>query len=801
MKISYNWLKSHIEFDENIDQISKILTDTGLEVEGISKYESIRGGLKGIVVGKVLSCEKHPNADKLKVTTVDIGLDEVLQIVCGAPNVDKGQTVLVATIGTVLYDEKGDSFKIKKGKIRGEVSFGMICAEDELGLGDSHDGIMVLEDSLKAGQLASEVFKVEEDYTIEIGLTPNRCDAMSHFGVARDVKAYLEKEQKSYKLNQINVSGFKVDSSDISIKVKIDNNDKCRRYSGVLMSKIKVKESPKWLQNRLKSIGLEPINNVVDATNFVMHDLGQPLHAFDFDKILSNEIIVKTLPEKTRFVTLDDKTRELSNEDLMICDGDKPMCIAGVFGGMESGIGNDTTNIFIESAYFDAVSVRKTAKFHALNTDASFRFERGVDPNMVVISLKKVAVLIKEIANAEISSDVIDLYENPIKNHSLEIDFDYINRILGQDIGDESICKILESLDIKILEKLDSNLKLEIPAYRADVTRKADIVEEILRIYGYNNIDIPDKMSYSLSSNKNENHNIETSISKYLSSNGFNEIMMNSLTKKSYYKDDKSLVEILNPLSGDLSVMRQNLLFGGLEVVKSNINHRNTDLKLYEFGNIYSKQNSKYIENRILSLVVSGSQNSQIWNNPQKPVDFFYLKEFVSNIILKNTTKNISEQVFESEFLKGISLVVNDKIIANIGIVNNDILSDFAIKQSVFYADIYFDKIVKLNSKNQIKYKKINKFPSSRRDLSLLLDDNISFAQIQEIAIKTDKKLLKSVNLFDVYEGKNLPKGKKSYAVSFVFVDENKTLKDKAVDRVIGKIKDNILTELSAELR
>jgi len=806
MRISYNWLRQFIKIDWTSEETANLLTDLGLEVEIVEKFQSIKGGLEGVVVGEVLTCEKHPDADKLKITTVDLGHGTPLQIVCGAPNVAVGQKVPVATIGTVLFDKNGNSFVIKKGKIRGKESHGMICAEDELGLGENHDGIMILEASLQAGTLLSEVIEIENDEIFEIGLTPNRADAMSHWGVARDLKAGLLHKNINSELITPSVSNFRVDRRTLKIDVDVLDSKLAPRYCGVTISGITVKPSPIWLQNRLKAIGLTPKNNIVDATNYVLHEIGQPLHAFDASKI-NGKIIVKTLPTGTKFRTLDDVERTLHEEDLMICDEKGPLCIAGVFGGKNSGVSENTSNIFLESAYFNPVSIRKTAKRHALSTDASFRFERGIDPAITDYALKRAALLIREIAGGEITSDVVDIYPKKIEDFSLFLNFNNVNKIIGQEIPKETIKKILASLEIKINSVSESGLGLIIPAFRVDVQREIDVVEEILRVYGYNNIDFSKKINASISnSSRTEDYKIQNIIANQLNSLGYNEMMANSLTTPNYIKLSESLKEefnvlMLNPLSNDLSAMRQSLLFSGLEAISYNINRRNTDLKLFEYGKTYHKQPSGYVETKHLALFLTGNKQKDTWTNPSTPTNFFIFKGVISSVFERlGFAKTQNKPVELDVFAEGISIVNGNDILVEFGTVNKSILKHFDIKQEVFYADFNWGLIIKLIS-NKIKFQEIPKYPEVNRDLSLLIDKDITFDTIYTIAKQTENNLLKNINLFDVYTGKNLPEGKKSYAVSFTIQDDTKTLTDVQIDKIMSKLQKNFEIELGASLR
>ncbi|MBO6607462.1 phenylalanine--tRNA ligase subunit beta [Psychroserpens sp.] len=808
MKISYNWLKQFLNIDWPAEKTGELLTDLGLEIEGIEPFESVKGGLKGIVVGKVITCEQHPNADRLKVTTVDIGEDEHLKIVCGAPNVAAGQKVPVATIGTTLYTEEGEAWKIKKGKIRGEVSEGMICAEDELGLGTSHDGIMVLDENIKIGTPAAEIFNIENDHVFEIGLTPNRADAMSHWGTARDLKAGLLQQEINTELITPSVSSFHVDSRTLKIDIDVNDYDLAPRYCGLTITGLKVDESPTWLQNRLKAIGLTPKNNIVDITNYVLHELGQPLHAFDASKISGNKVVVKTLPEGTKFTTLDEVERELSAEDLMICDAEKPMCIAGVFGGIHSGVTEETTSIFLESAYFNPVSIRKTAKRHGLNTDASFRFERGIDPNITDYALKRAALLILDIAGGEISSDVMDFYPKKIEDFQVRLSFDNAKKLIGEEIPRETIKSILTSLEIKVNNVTEAGLGLTVPAYRNEVQREADVIEEILRVYGYNNINTTEKLNASISNtSKFEDYKLRNVIGNQLASQGFYEILSNSLTTPKYAELSKNLnsehnVEMLNPLSNDLSVLRQSLLFSGLEAVSYNINRKRDNLKLYEFGKSYHSYDNGHEELKHLALFVSGNKSTMRWNAPIQKSDFFYLKGVVNSTLDRLGLGGHKVSPIKTDiFSEGIALSLGKTKLVEFGMISKTILKHFGITQEVLYADFSWDNILELAKGNDIQFKDIPKYPEVRRDFALLIDDTIKFEDIDKIAMQTEKHLLKDVDLFDVYHGKNLPKGKKSYAVSFTLQDEKKTLTDKQIDKIMSKLQTNFEKQLGAELR
>ena len=803
MKISYNWLKQFLQIDWDAQKTGELLTDLGLEVEGISQFESVKGGLKGIVVGHVLTCEKHPNADRLKLTTVDVGQEAPLQIVCGAPNVAAGQKVPVATVGTTLYTKEGKSWVIKKGKIRGEVSQGMICAEDEIGVGENHDGIMVLNEELETGTPCSKVFEIENDEVFEIGLTPNRADAMSHFGVARDLKAGLEQKEIQKELVTPSASNFSIDNRSLKVDVEVMESDLAPRYCGVTISNLVVQDSPDWLKNRLKAIGLAPINNIVDVTNYVLHELGQPLHAFDAAKIKGNKVEVKTLPAGTKFTTLDEVERELHEDDLMICDAGSPMCIAGVFGGLHSGVTEHTTSIFLESAYFDPVSIRKTAKRHGLNTDASFRFERGIDINLTKYALKRAALLIREIAGGYITSEIADLFPKKPQERQVFLTFNKINSLIGQEIPEDTIKSILSSLEIRINNVTESGLGLTIPTYRVDVTREVDVIEEILRVYGYNKIDFKEKLNASIAkTSRFENYRIQDVVGSMLASKGFYEIMTNSLVSSDITSDDETAVQMMNPLSSDLSVLRTSMLHSGLQTVSYNHNRQKTDLKLFEFGKTYHKIDGAYQEKQHLSILLSGDRKQNSWVIDSKKTEFFYLKGIVSNIFERLGLQDIDvKPLSDSDYAEGVSYVREDKVLASLGLVTKVALKRFDIKQEVFYADLEWDAILDCVSTQNIAFKEIPRFPEVTRDFALLLDDSISFQKVYDIAWNTEKKLLKKVNLFDVYRGKNLPDGKKSYAVSFTLMDEKKTLTDKQIDKIMGKLLSQYQKELGAELR
>jgi phenylalanyl-tRNA synthetase beta chain len=798
MKISYNWLKEFIETDKTPEEISKILTGTGLEVESLEKVQTIPGGLEGLVIGYVKECIDHPNSDHLHITKVDVGTGTDLQVVCGATNVAAGQKVVVATVGTTVHPLTGEPFKINKSKIRGEVSEGMICAEDEIGLGSSHDGIMVLAADAVVGTPAKAYFKVNDDYLYEIGLTPNRADAASHLGTARDIAAFLKLAVK-----RPDVSAFKVDDTSLTIKVVVENEQASPRYSGITISGIEVKESPKWLKERLAVIGIRSINNVVDVTNYVLHDLGQPLHAFDADAIKGGTVLVKNYKEGTLFKTLDDVERKLSADDLMIGDAEEPMCIAGVFGGAKSGVKESTKAIFLESAYFNAVSVRKTSKRHGLKTDASFRFERGTDPDMTVFALKRAALLIQEVAGGKITSEIFDHYPAPVAPFAIEVTYKNIHRLIGKEILHGEIKGIIEALDIEVVGETGEGLSLKVPPYRVDITREVDIVEEILRIYGYNNIEIPTQVRASLNnSNRPEKDNVQNLISDLLTANGFNEIMSNSLTKSAYSSDLDKAVKILNPLSSDLDVMRQTLLYSGLEAVAYNQNRRNADLKMYEFGKVYEIEEEKYKETQRFAIFLSGADKAEQWNQKAKPVSFYNLKAIVDGLLSKlNITDAVLEEATCKKLAYGLQYKKNNKQLVKFGAVANEALKKVDVDKEVFYADFNFDLILTLVRKNKIVYEEISKYPAVRRDLSMLIDQSVTFAQLKQIAIRTEKKLLQDVNVFDVYQGDKLPAGKKSYALSFILQDSEKTLTDKAIDSIMQKLIYNLSKEAGAEIR
>ncbi|KHJ38685.1 phenylalanine--tRNA ligase beta subunit [Pedobacter glucosidilyticus] len=797
MKISYSWLKQFLDTDLKPEEISTILTSIGLEVESLERVQAVPGGLEGLLIGYVKERSQHPNADRLSITKVDVGSDEDLQIVCGAPNVAAGQKVVVATVGCTVHPTSGEPFKINKSKIRGEVSEGMICAEDEIGLGKSHDGIMILPEDAPIGKEAKEFFNLQDDFLFEIGLTPNRADAASHLGVARDIAAYLQIDIK-----KPIVDSFKIAEEISAIAVIIEDAVAAPRYSGLTISGIEVKESPDWLKEKLAVIGVRAINNIVDVTNYVLHDLGQPLHAFDADEIKGNKVVVKKCVEGTLFKTLDELERKLSADDLMICNAQEPMCIAGVFGGITSGVKATTTNIFLESAYFNPVSVRKTAKRHGLKTDSSFRFERGTDPEITVYALKRAALLIQEVAGGTISSPIFDHYPQPNPYFEVDLSLDRVNKIIGQVIPDKEIISIIKSLGITIVKAENRLLQLQVPSYKVDVTREIDVIEEVLRIYGYDNIDIPGKVNASLNySSKPDKEAVQHTIADLLSANGYFEILSNSLTKKTFTLEEEKAVQILNPLSSDLDVMRQSLLYSGLEAIAYNSNRKQADLKLYEFGKTYFLEEEKYQENNCLAIFVTG-KTPAYWQNAAKEYSFYQIKATVDAIIQKlNVSNLISEDLKDGEFAYGITYKKGQKTLVRFGAVENAALKKADVDKPVFAAIFNWDLVFTIIRNNKITYQEISKFPAVKRDLSMLLNADISFEQLKKIALKTDKKLLKAVDVFDVYQGDKLPEGKKSYALSFVLQDEEQTLADKQIDAVMQKLIANFEKELGAEIR
>ena len=816
MKISYNWLKKYIDLKISPEETAALLTACGLEVESTEKFQSVKGGLEGLVIGEVKEREKHPDADRLSVTKVDVGAAELLNIVCGAPNVEAGQKVVVAVVGATVHPLMGEPFQIKKSKIRGALSEGMICAEDEIGLGTSHAGIMVLDATAKVGTHAKEYFGIEDDYVLEIGLTPNRSDAASHIGVARDLAAVINSQSAVHSPQSIvkmpAVESFSVDNESLKIEVVVEDTEACPRYSGVTISGVEIKNSPEWLQTRLKSIGLKPINNIVDATNFVLHELGQPLHAFDADKTTGNKVVVKKMQQGTKFTTLDGTERELSSNDLMICNAEEGMCIAGVFGGLKSGINAETKNIFLESAYFNSVSIRKTSRLHGLKTDASFRFERGADPNITVYALKRAALLIKEIAGGKISSSVVDVYPKAIENFKIDFSYSNCERLIGKALSKEIIKNILRDLKIEIEKETETCLQLSVPPFKADVTREVDVIEEILRVYGYNNVEIPSLLRSSISySTKPDAEKAKNTISDLLTAKGFTEIMCNSLTAEKYSellgeKEKAKNVHILNPLSSDLNVMRQTLLFNGLEMIAHNINRKNPDLKFYEFGKTYHLSDSgdwKYMEKNRFSILVTGRKQSENWNTNADNANFFQLKGMVESVFRKLgieakevTAENNSQLFSYSTVYESVK-----KKVVEFGGVKKSVLKKLDIDQEVFYADFDWDEILNQVKKVSVKYTEVPVYPSVRRDLALLVDKQVRYADIKELALKTERNLLKEVNLFDVYEGKNLEPGKKSYAVSFIIQDEKATLNDKTISKVMEKVAATLKENLGATIR
>lgn len=819
MKISFNWLKQYIETDLDAEQAARILTDIGLEVEALEKTESIRGGLAGVVVGHVLTCEKHPDADKLHVTTVDLGDGTPTQIVCGAPNVAAGEKVIVATINSTLYPTgEQNGFKIKKSKIRGVESLGMLCAEDEIGVGTAHDGIIVLPQDVPAGTPARDYFQLEDDYLLEIGLTPNRADAMSHYGVARDLAVYLKANGLPCKLKLPPVEAFAQDSDRKEITVEVQNAEAAPRYMGVTITGVKVAPSPEWLQRRLRAIGMNPKNNVVDITNFVLHETGQPLHAFDAAKIEGGRIVVRTCPEGTPFTTLDGIERKLSADDLMICNAREPMCIAGVFGGLDSGVTETTTDIFIESAYFNPVWVRKTAKRHGLSTDSSFRFERGIDPDMTPYALMRAALLVKKLAGGEISSPVTDLYPVRIEPFRFDVSLDRVRKLIGKEIPDETIRRIVVALDVRIENERDGILSVAVPPYRVDVRREADLVEDILRIYGYNNVEIPQRVHSTLSYAPHPDRDrLVNLLSDMLTANGFNEIMSNSLTKAAYYEGleaykAENSVAILNPLSNDLNVMRQTLLFNALEAVELNTNRKNGDLKLYEFGNCYSYDRDKasegglapYSEQNRLSILITGADHVPSWNVSSQPTSFYTLKTVAEKIFARigiDLNRAVMETLSSDLYREAVTYKINGKRMVEMGIVSKKIRSMFDIKAEVYYLEMNFDAFLKLTRNHKVTVQELSKFPEVRRDLALLVDSQTTFSQLREIAFATEKKLLKNVTLFDVYEGDKLPAGKKSYALNFVLEDTTKTLVDQVIDKTMANLVREFERRAGAQVR
>ena len=820
MEISYKWLKEYVDFDLTPQETADALTSCGLEVDALEEVQTIKGGLKGLYVGKVLTCELHPNSDHLHITTVDLGKAEPQQIVCGAPNVAAGQKVIVADLGCVLYD--GDKeFVIKKSKLRGVESLGMICAEDEIGVGTSHDGIIVLPEDAPVGQPAAEYYHLESDWIIEIDITANRSDALSHWGVARDLYAWLKRNGHATSLHRPDCSEFAVDNHDLPIDVEIENTEACKRYACVSISGCEVKESPEWLQNKLKVIGLRPINNIVDITNYVMMAYGQPMHCFDADMVKGSKIVVRTQPEGTKFVTLDGEEHTLGEHDLSICNAEEPMCIAGIFGGKGSGTYDTTKNVVLESAYFHPTWIRKSARRHGLSTDASYRFERGIDPNGAIYALKQAAILCKQLAGGKVSMEIKDVYPNPINDARVQLDFEYVDRLIGKKIGNDMIRSIVESLDMKIVAETETGLELDVPAYRVDVQRPCDVVEDILRIYGYNNVEIPTQLKSSLTilGDADKAYHRQNVISEQLVGCGFREILNNSLSKTAYYTElnkytEETTVKVMNPLSNDLGVMRQSLLFGGLESISRNINHKMPNLRFFEFGNCYhyspEKKNDEdpikaYTEEMHLGMWTTGKRVEGSWAHTDEKTSFYELKAYVLNIFTRlgvNPGIVVSETSDNNIFGKALALKARSgKVLCEMGTVCHKLLKKMDIDQEVFFADINWDNVMRAIKKNEVLYHDISKFPSVSRDLALLIDKSVEFEQIEQIAHQTEKKLLKSVELFDVYEGKNLPEGKKSYAVNFILQDETKTLNDKQIEAIMTKLINNLKQKLGAELR
>ena len=820
MEISYKWLKEYVDFDLTPQETADALTSCGLEVDALEEVQTIKGGLKGLYVGKVLTCELHPNSDHLHITTVDLGKAEPQQIVCGAPNVAAGQKVIVADLGCVLYD--GDKeFVIKKSKLRGVESLGMICAEDEIGVGTSHDGIIVLPEDAPVGQPAAEYYHLESDWVIEIDITANRSDALSHWGVARDLYAWLKRNGHATSLHRPDCSEFAVDNNDLPIDVEIENTEACKRYACVSISGCEVKESPEWLQNKLKVIGLRPINNIVDITNYVMMAYGQPMHCFDADMVKGSKIVVRTQPEGTKFVTLDGEEHTLGEHDLSICNAEEPMCIAGIFGGKGSGTYDTTKNVVLESAYFHPTWIRKSARRHGLSTDASYRFERGIDPNGTIYALKQAAILCKQLAGGKVSMEIKDVYPNPINDARVQLDFEYVDRLIGKKIGNDMIRSIVESLDMKIVAETETGLELDVPAYRVDVQRPCDVVEDILRIYGYNNVEIPTQLKSSLTipSDIDKAYHRQNVIGEQLVGCGFREILNNSLTKTAYYTElnkytEETTVKVMNPLSNDLGVMRQTLLFGGLESICRNINHKMPNLRFFEFGNCYhyspEKKNDEdpikaYTEEMHLGMWTTGKRVEGSWAHADEKTSFYELKAYVLNIFTRlgvNPGIVVTETSDNNIFGKALALKARSgKVLCEMGTVCHKLLKKMDIDQEVFFADINWDNVMRAIKKNEVLYHDISKFPSVSRDLALLIDKSVEFEQIEQIARQTEKKLLKSVELFDVYEGKNLPEGKKSYAVNFILQDETKTLNDKQIEAIMTKLINNLKQKLGAELR
>jgi phenylalanyl-tRNA synthetase beta chain len=816
MNISYKWLKEYVDFDLTAQQVCEALTSTGLEVDALEEVQSIKGGLKGLYVGKVLTCEPHPNSDHLHVTTVDLGKGEPSQIVCGAPNVAAGQKVIVADLGCVLYD--GDQeFVIKKSKLRGVESNGMICAEDEIGVGTSHDGIIVLPDDAVVGTPAAEYYHLESDWLIEVDITANRADGLSHWGVARDLYAWLMSNGIETKMHRPDCSKFKVDNHDLPIEVVIENEEACKRYACVSITDCEVKESPDWLKNKLTTIGLRPINNIVDITNYIMMAYGQPLHCFDADMVKGHKIVVKTMPDGTPFQTLDGVEHKLSDRDLAICNAEDPMCIAGVFGGKGSGTYETTKNVVLESAYFHPTWIRKSARRHGLSTDASFRFERGIDPNGTIYALQQAAILCQELAGGKVSMDIVDVYPKPIKNAVVDLSFEYVNNLIGKVINPGILKYLCRALDMEVKYENEQGMTIEIPAYRVDVQRPCDVVEDILRIYGYNNVEIPTQLKSSLviKGDEDRKHKLANLVSEQLVGEGFNEILNNSLTKAAYYGDKQdTLVHIMNPLSSDLNVMRQTLLYGGLESIQHNVNRKRQNLRFFEFGNVYTfdpeKKNDDdpmqaYKEQNHAALWVTGKRVEGSWAHKNEDSTFYELSAYVENILRRIGLKpgmTVRKKSENDIFSSGLTIENRGgKKLVEMGIITKKLQKQFGLDNPVYYAEMNWTALMKVTKKNEVLYTEISKFPAVSRDLALLVDDSVEFAQIEQIARQTEKKFLKKVELFDVYEGDKLPAGKKSYAVNFILQDEEKTMGDKQIDAIMQKLIANIKKQLNAELR
>ena len=820
MNISYNWLKEYVDFTLTPDEVAAALTSIGLETGSVEEVQTIKGGLEGIVIGEVLTCEPHPNSDHMHVTTVNLGEGDPVQIVCGAANVAAGQKVVVATLGTKLYD--GDEcFTIKKSKLRGVESNGMICAEDEIGIGTSHEGIIVLPADAVPGTLAKDYYNIKSDYVLEVDITPNRADACSHYGVARDLYAYLKQNGYETSLHRPSDEAFAVDNNELPIAIEVKNAQLCPRYAGVSIKGVTVKESPEWLKDKLNTIGLRPINNIVDITNYILHAYGQPLHCFDADKVKGGRVVVRTLTEGTPFVTLDGVERKLSENDLMICNAEEPMCLAGVFGGLESGTTEETKNVFIESAYFNPTSIRKSARRHGLNTDSSFRFERGIDPNITIYALKQAALLIKELAGGTVSMDIVDVYPSPIADFKVELKYDYVNSLIGKEIPADTVKSIVTSLEMKIEEENAEGITLSIPPYRVDVQRPCDVVEDILRIYGYNNVEIPLALKSSLTTKNKEDrsHRLQQLVAEQLVGCGFNEILNNSLTKAAYYDGNETyksenLVNLMNPLSNDLNVMRQTLLFGGLESIAHNANRKSADLRFFEYGNCYYYNKEKkdaekvlacYSEDYHLGLWLTGKRVSGSWAHADEDSSVYELKAYVENIFARlglNMRSVVVGNLTDGIYSAALSYHTRGgKLLATVGIVSKKITKAFDIDNEVYYADINWKNILQAIKSVKVSYTELSKFPSVKRDLALLLDKSVQFADIERIAYECERKLLKAVELFDVYEGKNLEPGKKSYAISFILQDEEKTLNDKQIDKIMSKLIASYEKQLGAKLR